>query len=267
MRPEISPLLQVTNLRKMFLGLAAVDGISFEVARGSVTGLIGPNGSGKSTMIDCISGFQRANLGDVVLDNRNISRLSPHQVARAGLIRTFQNVRVYDELTLADNLLLAHQEQGRGLRWRDVLLHPRRVSERDALALERSVELLRLVGLTHHLSSPAGILSYGQKKLLALASSLMSKPKLVVLDEPLAGVNPTVIRHIEEVICALNREGETFLIVEHNMDFIMNRCDRVIVMNAGRKLAEGDPEIIRKDARVLDAYLGKKSVTAEVEHG
>ena len=251
----MSALLDVHSLRKAFAGIRAVDGVSLAIKPGSMTGLIGPNGSGKSTTIDCISGFQRPDGGRVVLAGRDITGARPHDIARAGLMRTFQNVRVYEQLPVLDNLMIAGQQFDEA-GWVDELLRTRRYRAAVEVAETRARELIELVGLTRYSALEAGILSYGQKKLVALAAVLMPKPKLVVLDEPVAGVNPSRIREVEDVLRQLNQAGETFLIVEHNVEFITNLCHNVIVLDQGRKLAEGPAAVIHKDARVLEAYLG-----------
>ena len=249
-------LLEVRGLTKRYLGLTAVDDVSYEVEAGSVVGLIGPNGSGKSTIVDCISGFQPADGGRWFLDGHELTGLPAHRIARAGLTRTFQTVRAYDELTLLENLCVAMQESD-GVGWLHALGRGSRLRRAEAAAEARGRDLLATVGLTEYAGAPAAILSYGQRKLLAIAAGMMARPKLVVLDEPVAGVNPTMIRRIEEVIHKLNAEGVTLVIVEHNVDFIMSLCHRVIVMEAGRKIAEGTPGLIRSDPRVLAAYLGQ----------
>jgi branched-chain amino acid transport system ATP-binding protein len=248
-------MLKVEGLCKRYLGLAAVDDFSFEVEAGSVVGLIGPNGSGKSTSIDCISGFQRADGGRWFLEGRELTGLAPHRIAQAGLTRTFQTVRAYDELTLRENLCVAVQEND-GIGWLQALARGAPLKRADAAATARAQDLLETVGLAEYAEAPAAILSYGQRKLLAIAASMMARPKLVVLDEPVAGVNPTMIRRIEDVIRKLNAEGVTLVVVEHNVDFIMNLCSRVVVLESGQKIAEGPPALIRSDPRVLAAYLG-----------
>jgi branched-chain amino acid transport system ATP-binding protein len=251
----MTALLEVADLRKAFAGVRAVDGVSFSIEPGSMTGLIGPNGSGKSTTIDCISGFQKIDGGRVVLAGQDITGARPQDIARTGLMRTFQTVRVYERLSLRDNLTIAAQ-QFDDAGWIDELLRTRRYRQAAEAAEARAGELITMIGLARYLDAEAGILSYGQKKLVALAAALMPKPKLVVLDEPVAGVNPTRIREVEEVLRTLNAAGETFLIVEHNVEFITNLCGRVIVLDQGRKLAEGTAAEVHKDARVLEAYLG-----------
>jgi branched-chain amino acid transport system ATP-binding protein len=260
----MNAVLEVSDLRKSYAGVHALDGVSFAVEAGSVTGLIGPNGSGKSTAIDCISGFQTRDGGRIVLGGIDISGKPAHQIARAGLMRTFQTVRIYERLSLRDNLAIANQQFDPAT-WLDEFLRTRRYRDAVARAEERALQLVELIGLRRYWEAETGILSYGQKKLVALAAALMPHPRIVVLDEPVAGVNPSRIREIEAALAALNRAGETFLIVEHNVEFITNLCHRVIVLDQGRKLAEGTAQEIHTDPRVLEAYLGMTPEMAEAE--
>ena len=260
----MSAILSVTDLRKAYSGVHALDGVSFDVTAGSITGLIGPNGSGKSTAIDCLSGFQKLDGGRVVLADADITGQPAHLIARAGLMRTFQTVRIYERLSLRDNLAIASQ-QFDSATWVDEFFRTRRYREAVEASETRARELVALIGLGKYYDIETGILSYGQKKLVALASALMPHPKIVVLDEPVAGVNPSRIREIEVALQQLNGAGETFLIVEHNVEFITNLCHQVIVLEQGRKLAEGSAAEIHTDPRVLEAYLGMTPEMAEAE--
>ena len=260
----MSTILSVSDLRKAYSGVHALDGVSFDVEAGSITGLIGPNGSGKSTAIDCISGFQKLDAGKVVLAGNDITGKVAHHIARAGLMRTFQTVRIYERLSLRDNLAIAAQQFDEAT-WIDEFFRSRRYRDAVEASKKRALELVGLIGLQKYYEIETGILSYGQKKLVALAAALMPHPKIVVLDEPVAGVNPSRIREIEVALQQLNQAGETFLIVEHNVEFITNLCHRVIVLDQGRKLAEDSAEGVHRDPRVLEAYLGMTPEMAAAE--
>ena len=249
------PILSVAALSKRYAGVVALDAVSFDVERGTITSLIGPNGSGKSTLIDCLSGFQRRDGGRWWVGGQEVSGRPPWEIVRAGLSRTFQTVRVYGELTVRQNLsfaLQAHRMPG----WSTNLLRGRLMRRFDDEARERAEQVGRRVGLAHMLDAPAASLSYGQQKLVALGSALIAAPRLIVLDEPLAGVNPTLCREIGELLAGLRAEGFTILLVEHNMAFVMRMSDRVIVLDRGALLAQGSAEAIQADERVLQAYIG-----------
>jgi branched-chain amino acid transport system ATP-binding protein len=250
-----SVLLEVKGLTKRYYGLTAVNDLSFSVRRETITGLIGPNGSGKSTTIDCISGFQKTDAGRWFLNGKEFSGKSPHKHALAGMTRTFQNVRAYGELSLLENMLLASQEHD-GVGWLEALRKGRILRDAEVVARDRAETLLETVDLSQYTYAPVEILSYGQRKLLSIAATMMARPQIVILDEPVAGVNPTMINRIETVLRQMFDEGVTLLIVEHNMDFIMTLCNRVIVLVEGMHFAEGPPELIQNDPRVLEAYLG-----------
>jgi branched-chain amino acid transport system ATP-binding protein len=258
----IAPLLHAEGLAKSYAGVRAVEGVSFALAEGSITAIIGPNGSGKSTTVDLITGFQAADAGRVRLDGQDLLGLRPEQVARAGLMRTFQQVRVYPTLTVEENLLTAAQETD-GAGWADALLRTRRFRAAEADARARAADLLDQVGLARMAGAPAGVLSYGQKKLIALAAALMPRPRLVILDEPVAGVNPTRVLEVEAILRRLHGAGQTFLLIEHNVDFVMRLAGRVIVLDQGRVIADGPPDAVRADEAVLEAYLGGAAEPAD----
>jgi branched-chain amino acid transport system ATP-binding protein len=239
-------LLEVTDVTRGFGGVTAVDRCSFSIRAGSLTGLIGPNGAGKTTMFNLIAGALRPDHGEIRLSGQRLDRLRPHQIARLGVSRTFQLTRELADLTVLENVVV-HAP----VRLADLLRRSIAEAERA-----RALNLLELVGLTRMADAPAGSLSYGQKKLLELAAALMPAPRLVLLDEPAAGVNPALLDAIVGHIEQIHRTGVTFLIVEHNMDLVMSLCDPIIVMAHGKVLAHGPRDEIQGDPRVLDAYLG-----------
>jgi branched-chain amino acid transport system ATP-binding protein len=229
-----------------------VDGTTFGVAPGSITGLIGPNGAGKSTVFNCVSGFVRAEAGRVLLDGKRIDRLPPYRIARAGLVRTFQTPHALTRMTVLDNVLLAAPRHPG-----EKLTRALGGRSREREARSRAAELLSLVGLDSHATALAGTLSGGQRKLLDLIRALMTEPRILLLDEPMAGVSPGLrVELLQHILRLRDRDGITLLIVEHDLDFVMNASDRVVVMNNGHVIAEGSPDEVRGDERVIDAYLG-----------
>jgi ABC-type branched-subunit amino acid transport system ATPase component len=251
-----APILEVDEVTRSFGGLRAVDGASLDVESGSITALIGPNGAGKSTLFNVVSGFLAADRGTVRFEGRRIDRSTPHRIARLGLVRTFQVPRTLARMSVLDNVLLAASEHP-GERLGGLALRPGRARARERRAHERAAELLELVRLDGHASDYAGVLSGGQRKLLDFARVLMAGPRLVLLDEPMAGVSPTLGRQLVEHALRLRDDlGITFLFVEHDLDIVMEASDRVIVMNEGRVIASGAPAEMRTDERVVDAYLG-----------
>jgi len=249
-------LLAATGLVKSFGGVRAVDSVEIRVPQGSITGLIGPNGAGKTTLFNLLSNFTPADQGRVFFDGKPVEHLQPHEIARRGMVRTFQVARVLSRLSVLENMVLATQGQ-LGERFWNVWLHNQRIAQEERQHRERAMAILESIGLAQMATEYAGSLSGGQRKLLEMGRALMSNPKLILLDEPAAGVNPTLINQICDRILAWNREGLTFLIIEHNMDVIMSLCDRVWVLAEGRNLAEGSPTQIQSNAQVLEAYLGQ----------
>jgi ABC-type branched-subunit amino acid transport system ATPase component len=249
-------LLEVRGLIKRFLGVTAVDGVDLAVEPGELVSLIGPNGSGKTTLFNCVTGYLAADGGRVTFRGHELSGAPPHRVARLGVARTFQQVSVFPRLSALENLLVflqQHQEEQLLAR----LLRTPGVRRLEALAIERAHRLLDLVGLGDRAGAPAGSLSYGQRKLLAFAGALMSDPEMLLLDEPAAAVNPTMVNQMKEHILALHRQGKTVVLVEHNMDVVMDISQRIVVLDHGQKIAEGPPAAIRRDARVIEAYFGR----------
>ena len=254
--PTETPL-RVENLRKSFRGITAVDGASFDVEAGSLTGLIGPNGAGKSTTFNLITGAISPDAGQVYFNDEDVTGLSPHRVARKGLVRTFQIARQLADMTVLENVMLAPQHQSGESLWRSVLPFVRgRIHTEEEELLTRAWDTLDFFDIDHLAHEDAGNLSGGQRKLLEFARALSTDPEMLLLDEPFAGVNPTLEKKLLRHIHDLREQGYTFLIVEHDMDLIMDNCERVIVMHQGRVLADDSPEAILEDEQVIDAYLG-----------
>ena len=245
--PSGGTLLEVKGLQKNFQGVRAVDGCSFAVERGTITGLIGPNGSGKTTTFNLIGGTMAADAGEVWLDGRRIDSMKPWRRAYAGIGRTFQITRVFADMTVLENVVAPL----RSFSWGQ--LRAGAVSGEEA---RRADELLEFVGMAEYRDEPAEALSFGQRKLVELAQVLMLDPKLILLDEPAGGINPTLIARMAEMIRELNARGKTFLIVEHNMPLVLGLCDPILVLARGSCICTGGPSEIQRDPRVLDAYLG-----------
>ena len=244
-----SPLLEVKGVSKRFGGLVAVDSADLVVREGTITALIGPNGSGKTTLFNCVTGAMRPNGGEVWFGGRRIDRMQPWERGHLGLARTFQTTRLFKSMTVQQNVVAPLPDA----KWTRLLSDA--VSGKEA---DRARELLDFVGLGRFADVPAGSLSYGQQKLVELAQVLMLEPKLVLLDEPAGGVNPSLVARMVEIVRDLNRQGVTFLVVEHNIPMVLELCDPVVVFSRGKAIAEGPPETIRQDPVVLDAYLGEE---------
>ncbi|MGH7903491.1 MAG: ABC transporter ATP-binding protein [Candidatus Dormibacteraceae bacterium] len=240
-------LLDVCAVTKSFGGVQALDSCSFKVAPHRITALIGPNGSGKTTIFNCVSGFYRPDAGEVRFGERRISGLAPSRIVHERLARTFQITRIFKRMSVLENMVVPVRRTGlKAMFWDGIQGHER----------ERAERLLEFVGLLRFSDEQAGHLSFGQQKLLELAAALMAEPEILLLDEPSGGLNPVMIDRLAGYVVELNQMGTTFLIVEHNMGFVMRLADTVVVMHRGAVIGEGTAAEVRADPRVLEAYLG-----------
>ena len=253
-RPD-GALLSAERLVKRFGGISAVDGMSLEISHGEIVGLIGPNGAGKTTMFDLLAGARTADSGSIRLDGEEIQSLTAYRRVARGLGRTFQIPRPFASMSVTENVMVGAQGQSGEHIWPN-WFSVSRVAREEAANHDKASALVDFVGLSHLATAPARVLSGGQRKLLELARALMADPKILLLDEPAAGVNPTLLSTIVDRILDLNARGMTVLVIEHNMDMIARLCHRVTVMASGKILAEGTPDEVARDARVADAYLG-----------
>jgi branched-chain amino acid transport system ATP-binding protein len=243
-------LLEVEHLSKKFFEYVALDRVSLSIEPGELLGIIGPNGSGKTTLFNCMSGVLSASSGSVRFRGRDITGLSADRVFAQGIARTFQLIQLFPEMTVYENMLMAAQERDGSLLGRLIQREPQEVKD-------RARELLNYLGIDFLRENLASNLSYGQQKLLDFGMALMSRPGVILLDEPLAGVNPTMIKTLVDHIMDLNSKGHTFIIIEHNMEAVMSLCRRIIVLSQGQQIAEGTPDEVADNPLVLDAYFGK----------
>ena len=253
---EAAPILAVHDAVKAFGAMRAVDGVSLSAETRKITGLIGPNGAGKTTLFSAIAGETALTSGSVTFDGRDITGLDAHGVYRLGLARTFQIPRPFGAMTVLENVMVAATGQS-GERFWNTWLRPGLVREQEEAVRSRASEVIAFCNLTAVERNLAGAISGGQKKLLELARVLMSSPRLILLDEPAAGVNPALLDTLVEKIVELNQRGTSFLVIEHNMDMVMSLCDRIVVLAQGRVISTGTPTEVAEDPAVLDAYLGE----------
>jgi len=250
-------ILEVQNLFKEFDGIKAVEGLSLEVKENSILSIVGPNGSGKTTLFNLITGFSRVDKGKIIFEGKNLTFLSPDKIARLGIGRTFQNIRLFPQISVLDNIMLALKYE-KGENFFHSLFQTKRMKREEMGNLKKAEEILKFVGLLEKKEELAENLSHGQRKLLELARVLASNPKLLLLDEPFAGVFPETRKRIVDLFRTLKDQGKTIIFIEHNINLVWDVAERIVVLNYGKKIAEGTPEEIKENEEVQKIYLGKK---------